>query len=78
MIGAVELLTQPVARLLRMLPLTLALTLLSGCLAPRVSLDNAQILMDREDFQAAAQAAPEWTRAALKTINQLEQQIEER
>lgn len=47
----------------------------SGCLAPR--LNNSQRLMARPDFPAAAQAAPEWCRDALKTINRLEHQIEE-
>ena len=50
------------------------LILSPGCLA--MKLENAQRLMNREDFEPAAQAAPEWVRDALKTINQLEEQLE--
>lgn len=54
-----------------MLSLTLSLT---GCVT--VKLENSARLIARPDFEAAALAAPEWTRAALKTINQLEERIE--
>ena len=54
-----------------MLSLTLSL---AGCVA--VKLENSARLIARPDFEAAALAAPEWTRAALKTINQLEERIE--
>jgi len=55
--------------------LMIVLLILSpGCLA--MKLENAQRLMNREDFEPAAQAAPEWVRDALKTINQLEEQLE--
>jgi len=50
------------------------LILSPGCLA--MKLENAQRLMSREDFEPATQAAPEWVRDALKTINQLEEQLE--
>jgi len=43
-----------------------------GC----VKLENSRRLIARPDFAAAALAAPEWTRDALKTINQLEERIE--
>jgi hypothetical protein len=33
--------------------------------------------MERSDFPSAAKAAPEWVREALKTINALEEKIEE-
>ena len=46
----------------------------TGCLA--MKLENAERLMNRPDFQPAAQAAPEWVRDALKTINALEEQLE--
>tara|TARA_B100000959_G_C14717306_1_gene515409 strand:+ start:257 stop:361 length:105 start_codon:yes stop_codon:yes gene_type:complete len=32
--------------------------------------------MDRPDFHAAAIAAPDWVKDALKTINELEERIE--
>ena len=40
--------------------------------------DNAKRLIDRADFEAARVAAPEWCRDALKTINELELEIERR
>ena len=46
----------------------------AGCLS--VKLENSQRLMDRPDFEAAAIAAPEWVKDALKTINELEERIE--
>lgn len=62
----------------RMLLLTLLLTLLlmSGCVS--VKLENSERLMRHPEFPAAAQAAPEFTREALKTINGLEYEIERR
>ncbi len=59
----------------RTLLLTLGLTLLSGCQS-HVRLDNSARLMARPDAQAARQAAPEWCRDALKTINSLELELE--
>ena len=46
----------------------------SGCASVR--LDNSARLFARPDFPAARAAAPEWCRDALKTINQLEFQLE--
>ena len=59
--------------------LILALCLpLAGCatLAPAVRLDNSARLMARPDFPKAKEAAPDWARDALKTINALELEIE--
>ena len=47
---------------------------LTGCL--NAKLENSQRLMDRPDFHAAAIAAPDWVKDALKTINELEERIE--
>ena len=46
----------------------------AGCL--NAKLENSQRLMDRPDFEAAAIAAPEWVKDALKTINELEEHLE--
>ena len=46
----------------------------AGCLT--VELENSRRLMERSDFPAAVHAAPEWTRDALRTINELEERIE--
>ncbi len=46
----------------------------AGCLSAK--LENSQRLMDRPDFEAAAIAAPEWVKDALKTINELEEHLE--
>lgn len=51
--------------------------LLGGC-AMYARYDNAKRLIDRADFEAARVAAPEWCRDALKTINELELEIERR
>lgn len=51
--------------------------LLSGCMT-HARYDNAQRLIARPDFAAARVAAPEWCRDALKTINELELEIERR
>lgn len=52
----------------------LLMLLLTGCYHPR--LNNSQRLINRPDFPAATQAAPEWVRDALKTINSLEYELE--
>ena len=39
-------------------------------------MNNSQTLMARPDFEVAVIAAPEWCRAALLKINELEQIIE--
>ena len=44
----------------------------TGC----VTLENSARLRARPDFPAAAMAAPEWVRDALKTINALEYRLE--
>jgi hypothetical protein len=54
-----------------------ALMCLTACVTP-VRLANSQRLIQRPDFPAASQAAPEWCRDALKTINRLEAEIERR
>lgn len=52
----------------------LSILLLTSCAS--VKLDNAQRLIARPDFEQAKTAAPEWCRDALKTINNLEYEIE--
>ena len=59
---------------IRMLPLTLLLT--GGCAPTHLRLDNSKRLEARADFPQAAQAAPEWCRDALHTINALELELE--
>jgi hypothetical protein len=54
-----------------------AVTFLAGC-ASAPKFDNSARLMRRADFPAAAAAAPEWCRAALKKINALEYELERR
>ena len=56
--------------------LLLMLLLMSGCVS--VKLENSERLMRHPGFPVAAQAAPEFTREALKTINGLEYEIERR
>ncbi|PTX95756.1 hypothetical protein [Opitutus sp. ER46] len=56
--------------------LVCAALLFGGC--QTVRLDNAARLAARPDFPAAKAAAPEWCRDAMKTINQLEYQLERR
>jgi len=56
--------------------LLLTLLLMSGCVS--VKLENSGRLMSHPEFPAAAQAAPEFTREALKTINSLEYELERR
>lgn len=51
--------------------------LLGGCMT-HTRYDNAQRLINRADFDAARVAAPEWCRDALKTVNELELEIERR
>ncbi|EIP96887.1 hypothetical protein OpiT1DRAFT_01314 [Opitutaceae bacterium TAV1] len=58
-------------RLITFLTLSLAL---SGCVS--VKLDNSARLMQRPDWPAVRDAAPEWARDALKTINALEYELE--
>ena len=51
--------------------------LLAGCVS-HARYDNSARLIARADFEAARVAAPEWCRDALKTINELELEIERR
>lgn len=51
--------------------------MLAGC-AAHARLDNSARLIARPDFPAARDAAPEWCRDALKTVNALELEIERR
>ena len=39
--------------------------------------DNAQRLIERDDFSDAVGGSATWVDAALKTINQLEQELED-
>ena len=58
----------------RMLPLMLLLAMCSGCLTTK--LNNTDRLIAHPQFRAAAIAAPQWTEDALKTIADLEREIE--
>ena len=49
--------------------------LISGC-NTHVRLNNSERLINRADFDVARTTAPEWCRDALKTINELELEIE--
>lgn len=58
-----------------------ATVLLTGCASltgPAVRLQNAERLMEREDFPQAARAAPDWVEEALLTVNELEAEVEAR
>lgn len=57
--------------------MAIMVAMLSGCAMFHVRYDNAERLINRADFEAARQAAPEWCRDALKTINELEWKLEE-
>lgn len=60
--------------------LTLLLTsiIVQGCLTPMQKRENVRRLADHPEFPAAAQAAPEFTREALKTVAELELELERR
>lgn len=71
-------------RLSRVLPNVSAAFLLcissffvAGC-ATHIRCNESARLMQRADFDAAKTAAPEWCRDALKTINNLELELERR
>lgn len=53
--------------------LILSLTLLSGCTSPR--LNHVQRLLGHPQFPAARAAAPDFTRDALRTINDLQRDL---
>ena len=61
---------------MRLTGMAILAAMLSGCAMFHARYDNAERLINRADFEAARQAAPEWCRAALKTINYLEMEIE--
>jgi hypothetical protein len=58
----------------------LTLMLLCACMGCRtpMELNNVQTLTTHPQFPRAAQAAPEFTEAALRTVADLEYQIERR
>ncbi len=60
----------------RLMVIGILVATLSGCSVFHARLDNAQRLIARPDFEQAKLAAPEWCRDALKTINELELEIE--
>jgi len=60
--------------LIRMLLSTLLLAMCCGCIAPR--LNNTERLIAHPQFKSAVIAAPRWTEDALKTIADLEREIE--
>ena len=62
---------------MKLLTVIVAMTILSGC-NMHVRLNNAERLINRPDFDVARTTAPEWCRDALKTINELELEIERR
>lgn len=62
---------------MRLMAIIGAAAMLSGCSVFHARLDNAARLINRTDFEQARLAAPEWCRDALKTINELEWQLEE-
>lgn len=61
---------------MRLTGMAILAAMLSGCAMFHARYDNAERLINRADFEAARQAAPEWCRDALKTINYLEMEIE--
>ena len=56
--------------------LSIMLLIGSGCSIPRM--ENVQKLTNHPQFPKAAQTAPEFTKAALETVAELEYQIERR
>ena len=54
--------------------LTLSLVLMCGCVATK--LNNSERLMEHPGFRKAAYASPEFVKEALKTINELEYELE--
>ena len=59
---------------IKMLLLMLLLAMCSGCLTTK--LNNTDRLIAHPQFKAAVFAAPDWTEDALKTIADLEREIE--
>ena len=62
---------------MKLLMVIVVMTILSGC-NTHIRLNNSERLINRDDFDIARQSAPEWCREALKTINELELEIERR
>jgi len=62
-------------KLSALLLMSLLLALATSCATPR-TLNNVDRLIARPDFNAAAQAAPDWVRDALYTITDLEYELE--
>jgi len=60
----------------KVLILSVLCCILTSCV--EVRLNNAKRLIERPDFENARQHSPEWCRDALKTINELELEIERR
>jgi len=58
--------------------LTILLISTAGCIAPMQELENVRRLADHPEFPAAAEAAPEFTREALRTVAELEYELERR
>ena len=56
--------------------LSIMLLIGNGCSTPRM--ENVQKLTNHPQFPKAAQTAPEFTKAALETVAELEYQIERR
>lgn len=58
----------------------LLLPMLGGCCnrMPRLASDNTLPLLNHAEFKAAAQAAPNWTSEALRTITRLETEVSNR
>lgn len=55
--------------------ITLLLLSLCGC-CTGARYDNARRLVERQDWASARDAAPAWCRDALRTINDLEYELE--
>lgn len=61
----------------RAIALTITLALCAGC-TTTPKRDATETLIARSDFPAAAKAAPEWVRAALRQITALESELQAR
>ena len=62
--------------IMRLTAMAIVATTLSGCALFHTRLNNSERLINRPDFPQAREAAPEWCRDALKTINELEYLLE--
>lgn len=59
----------------KLLSLAIIAALCAGCTTPP-SRDATATLISRPDFPAAAKAAPDWVRAALREITALEAELQ--